>query len=262
MKIGKFEISTNTFIIALLVGVIILLVKCNNDSRKDLKAQIIISQNNIQVLNDSVKYLKGKNGQFIAERGVLIADKKSLKELNSELYDKVNGLEKSIPNLKPKVVIDYKTKIEHDTIYISSDLKTVNDSSYIVNFKKDTVYDENNSRSLAGEISIGLLVDSISKYNNVKVSNVKLTKDIIDMNATLVLGTKDKELKVWLESNYPGFEASKIDAVTLDPSIHPELKKLNNKKYSVGPYVGLGIGQNLSILPSFGIGIQYSIFKF
>tara|TARA_Y100000389_G_scaffold51024_1_gene46747 strand:- start:1139 stop:1927 length:789 start_codon:yes stop_codon:yes gene_type:complete len=262
MKIGKFEISTNTFIIALLVGVIILLVKCNSDSRKDLKAQIIISQNNIQVLNDSVKYLKGKNGQFIAERGVLIADKKSLKELNSELYDKVNGLEKSIPNLKPKVVIDYKTKIEHDTIYISSDLKTVNDSSYIVNFKKDTVYDENNSRSLAGEISIGLLVDSISKYNNVKVSNVKLTKDIIDMNATLVLGTKDKELKVWLESNYPGFEASKIDAVTLDPSIHPELKKLNNKKYSVGPYVGLGIGQNLSILPSFGIGIQYSIFKF
>ena len=111
MKIGKFEISTNTFIIALLVGVIIVLVKCNSDSRKDLKAQIIISQNNIQVLNDSVKYLEGKNGQFIAERGVLIADKKSLKELNSELYDKVNGLEKSIPNLKPKVVIDYKTKI-------------------------------------------------------------------------------------------------------------------------------------------------------
>ena len=138
----------------------------------------------------------------------------------------------------------------------------INDSSYIVNFKKDTVYDENNSRTLEGEISIGLLVDSISKYNNVKVSNVKLTKDIIDMNATLVLGTKDKELKVWLESKYPGFEASKIEAVTLDPSIHPELKKLNNKRYSVGPYIGLGIGQNLSILPTFGIGIQYSIFKF
>lgn len=262
MKIGKFEISTNTFIIALLVGVIILLVKCNSDSRKDLKAQIIISQNNIQVLNDSVKYLEGKNGEFIAERGVLIADKKSLKELNSELYDKVNGLEKSIPNLKPKVVIDYKTKIEHDTIYISSDLKTVNDSSYIVNFKKDTIYDENNSRSLAGEISIGLLADSISKFNNIEISDVKLTKDIVNMNATLVLGTKDKNLKVWLESNYPGFEASKIEAVTLDPSIHPELKKLNNKKYSIGPYVGLGIGQNLSLTPSFGIGIQYSIFKF
>jgi len=262
MKIGKLEISTNTFIIALLVGVILLLVKCNNDSRKNLEAQSIISKNNIQVLNDSVKYLKGENGQVIAERGILIANKKDLKEINSQLYNKINDLEESIPNLKPKVVIDYKTKIEHDTVYISSDLEFINDSSYIVNFKKDTIYDENNSRSLEGKISIGLLADSISKYNKVKVSDVKLTKDIINMNATLVLGTKDKELKVWLESKYPGFEASKIEAVTLDPSIHPELKKLNNKKYSVGPYVGLGIGQNLSILPTFGIGIQYSIFKF
>lgn len=262
MKIGKLEISTNTFIIALLVGVILLLVKCNDASRNNLEAQSIISKNNIQVLNDSVKYLKGENGQFIAERGVLIADKKSLKDVNSELYNKINDLEESIPNLKPKIVIDYKTKIEHDTVYISSNLELINDSTYIVNFKKDTIYDENNSRELKGEVTIGLSSDSISKYNNVKVSNVKLTKDIINMNATLVLGTKDNELKVWLESKYPGFEASKIDAVTLDPSIHPELKKLNNKKYSVGPYFGLGIGQNLSILPTFGIGIQYSIFKF
>jgi hypothetical protein len=261
MKIGNKEISNNNLIIAVLIGVILLLAKCNSDNKAEYKAQSIISQNNIEVLNDSINTFKTKNGSLINERGILIASKKELKTLNSELYKTVNDLEKEIDGIEPTIVIDYQTSVVHDTVFLNSNLLVLNDSTYEVNFNKDTIYNENNSRKIAGSITIKLLSDT-SQFNTVEISEVKLTKDEINMDASLVIGMKDDKLKVWLSTKYPGFQADQIEAVTLDPNIHPELRKLNNKKFSVGPYVGFGIGQNFSISPSIGIGIQYGLFKF
>lgn len=262
MKVFNKEISTKNVIIAVLIGVILLLAKCSSDLKSKYKAEQIINQNNIEVLNDSIKTYRTKNGSLISERGVLIADKKELKELNTELYETVKEFEDKISKAKPQVVVKYITKVVHDTLYLESDVIALNDSTRKVEFRKDTTYSAGNSRSIAGEIMINLKADSTNKYNDVQVSGVMLTEDAMNIDATLVLGTKDGKLKVWLDTKYPGFEASQIDAVTLDPNIHPELRKLNNKKYSIGPYVGVGIGQNLTIQPSIGIGIQYSIFKF
>tara|TARA_R110000796_G_scaffold44977_2_gene109241 strand:- start:475 stop:1245 length:771 start_codon:yes stop_codon:yes gene_type:complete len=255
------KINKNTLIYILLVGIILLLAKCNSDANSNLDAQTIISQNNIEVLNDSIKTIKFNNGTLISERGVLITSKEDLKELNKDLYEDIKDLEKTIPNMKPTVVVKYITKIEHDTTYIKSNIVALNDSTYRLKFNKDTTYNENNSRHLEGSITINILKDS-SKFDSLDVSKVTISKDIMNMDATLALGMKDGKLKVWLKTEYPGFQADEIDAVTLDPNIHPELRKLNNKKFSIGPYVGFGIGQNLSISPSIGIGVQYSLFKF
>jgi len=262
MKILGKEIKlTNTVIIGVLIGIILLLVKCNGDKISKLKQQNLKQQNNIEVLNDSVKSYYTKNGNLIHERGVLISNKKELKELNNELYEEVKELEKTIPNSNQQLVVKYITKIQSDTVYVNSNILMLNDSTYVVNFKKDTVFSKNNSRHLEGSLTIDLFNDT-TKFKKLNVSKVKITKDIINMDASLVLGMMDKKLKVWLKTDYPGFEASQIDAVVLDPNIHPELRKLNKKKFSVGPHVGIGIGENLSISPTIGIGIQYSLIKF
>lgn len=266
MKIFNKEISTNHIIIAVLIGVILLLAKCNSDVNSKYKAEQIINQNNIEVLNDSVKTYRTKNGSLISERGVLIAEKDDLKSLNKDLYDKVNELEKSIPDMEPQVVIEYRTKIVHDTVYLNSDIVAINDSTQKITFNKDTTYVGNNYRNLAGAIWVHLKADSTNIYNKVELGDVLITKDEMNIEATLVLGYKgegkDKVLKVWLETKYPGFQADEIEAVTLDPMIHPELRKLNNKRHSIGPMIGIGIGQNFQFQPVIGIGYQYSLFKF
>jgi len=265
MKIYGKEIKNSNIIIVILIVIILVLAKCSGDRINKLESENIIEKNNIEVLNDSIHNYKNSKGELIQERGVLIADKKSLKSLNKELYDKVVDLENSISNMKPMVVVKYKTKIQTDTIYLNSSLVELNDSTYIIHFNKDTVYNKNNSRQLEGSLTLELSKDS-STFNKIKVNNINLSKDIINMDATLVLGMKDGKLKVWLQTDYPGFAADKIDAVTLDPNIHPELRKLNNRKrFSVGPYIGISAGfsnQKIIISPNIGIGIQYSLFKF
>ncbi len=254
------KINKNHIIITLLIGIIILLAKCNSDVNSNFKKQEIITKNNISVLKDSVKKYKTSNGNFISERGILIADKKELKDLNRDLYDNINRLEKEL-NAKPKVVISYKTKIIHDTVYLNNEREFINDSTVLVSFYKDTSYNKNNSRNLEGEILIELIKDS-TDFNDIVINHVKITKDDIKIDGNLILGMKDGELKVWFESSYPGLDVDEIEAVTLDPDIHDELKKLNNKRWSVGPYVGIGVGENLKISPSIGIGIQFKLFKF
>lgn len=258
----SMKLSTKNIIIGILILLIVILVKCNRESKNEYQVQNIINQNNIEVISDSLKTYKTKNGTLINERGLLISKKEELKNLNYGLYQTVKDLENQIKNIKPQIVIRYKYKIKTDTLYLNSRITALNDSTYEINFDKDTIYSENNSRHLAGSIIVRLMPDG-TYYNDVQISKVKLTKDIINMDAKLVVGMKDDKLKVWLSTDYPGFDATSIDAVTLDENVHPQIRKLNNKKkFTVGPYIGFGLSKNLELSPSIGFGIQYSIIKF
>jgi hypothetical protein len=247
-------------LIGLLVIIILFLSKCSKDKIHKLEHDNFILQNNIEVVKDSVLKYKTKNGYLVSERGVLIATKNNLSELSEQLSETVNNLQKEL-KVKPTFVVDYKTKIVHDTIYLDSKLNQINDSLLIVLFKKDTIYDVDNSRKLQGEIHLKLN-SSDTKYNIVSIQKTVLTRDEINLQASLVLGLKDKKLKVWVVSKYPGFDTERIDAVILDPKIHPELRKLNKEKFSIGPFVGIGLNSNLRVTPVVGIGLQYKLIKF
>ena len=244
-------------VIGLLILLILLMAKCKGDRIAKLEQDNFIANNNIEVLNDSIVTHVTKNEELIQEKGVLISSKTELKQLNQKLYNEINILENEVKNAKSQVAVRWRTRIVHDTVYIKPNVVKTEDGSYIVSFEKDTSYNENNSRHIAGFVVVDI-IDS----NQVSIGEVAITKDEVDMDATLVLGTKDNKLKVWLKTDYPGFEAESIEAVTLDPKIHPELRKLDNKRHSIGPIIGIGIGQNFTITPTIGIGYQYSLFKF
>lgn len=245
------------FIIVALVAIIIIMSKCNTD----LKQESFIANNNLKVSNDSLVIIKNKYGQEIAERGILISDMKGLKELNYELYKEVEELKKGTGN-KPKIIIKTETKIVHDTVFVNTSITALNDSLYEIDFAYDTTYSGSNSRTIEGVATIGLVYLDSSKYNLVKSNKFKITKDQMNIDATLAIGEKDGQLKVWLKSDYPGFSTESIEAVTLDPEIHPELRDLNKKSFTIGPYIGIGIGQNFTLSPSIGVGVQWAIFKF
>lgn len=250
--------NIQNLIIIFLVIIILIISKCN----RNLKQDNFIANNNLKVSNDSLVVIKNKYGEEIAERGVFISDIKGLKKLNKELYDEVAKL-KNGTGAKPQVIIKTITKIIHDTTYLNTDIIALNDSLYEINFSYDTTFTGSNKRTIEGVATIGLVYIDTSDYNLIKRSNFKLTKDEMNIDATLALGQKDGELKVWLKSDYPGFSTESIEAVTLDPKIHPELRTLlNNKKFTVGPYIGIGIGQNFILSPSIGLGVQWAVFKF
>ena len=81
-------------------------------------------------------------------------------------------------------------------------------------------------------------------------------------NAEIVFSEKDDKIIASVISKHPGFSAESIQPVTLDPKLHPELKKLNNKRFIIGPYIGIGLGSNLQLAPQIGIGLNYKIIAF
>lgn len=246
--------------IAILVIVIIFLQKCQSGATQEA----YILKNNLAVSQDSVTHYKTKQGTLVYEKGVLISTSKSLSELNYSLQQEVKQLKKDI-DAEPTIIIKEEIVIIHDTVLVENvTTRWLNDSTFNVVFSHDTIYDTiGNSRSIAGSLVSEIRKLDSNKYS-VNVTEFMLTEDEMVMHSTLAIGeTEDKKLKVYVTSKYPNFNAKSIDAIILDPNIHPELRKLsNNKKFTVGPYIGIGIGQNFTFTPSFGIGLQYSLFKF
>lgn len=231
-----------------LIGVLIILSKCNTN----LKEENYALDNNLKVLTEKTNKLELQNGRVVYDRGVLLTDIGRLQELNKDLYKKVKEFEE----LKPQTVVTSKVSIVRDTFYLNNNIQKLTDSTYKVKFCYDTVYNETSSRTLRGLMLLSKTNDSLD------IEKFKITEDVIRMNNTLMLGEKDGRITVWLHSDYPGLSVEEIDAVILDSKKHPILKKLNNKKFSIGPYVGVGINGDFRLEPTFGIGLQYRIFKF
>jgi hypothetical protein len=85
------------------------------------------------------------------------------------------------------------------------------------------------------------------------------------------LREKDKALEIFVTPKYPGMTVTQIEGAVIDPYKSDVLKKMfPNKKFSLGPYVGVGVGAGVGLngKPIFGpvfnigVGLQYSIIKF
>ena len=250
--------NKNTIIIVLLI-IVVILAKCSSDNNSELKRQKIISENNMEVLNDSIKKIRTSTGHLISEKGVLISDIKNLNSLNEDLYNKYTEIKKEIDDAEPSFIVQYKNKIIHDTVYLHNELLFINDSTIQLVFRKDTIYSKNNSRHLEGIVYAKLKSDT-SRYNKLLIDDVIISRDEMNIEASLILGMKDDKLKVWLESKYPGFNNNDINSVILDPNIHPELRTIQNNRLSFGIVLGVGVNTNLSIQPFIGVGYQYRLF--
>ncbi len=85
----------------------------------------------------------------------------------------------------------------------------------------------------------------------------------------LVWGQKEEDgkLRVFTQTNYPGFSPNSLEGVLIDPNTNPLMKSLYKKKrwfsgFGVGPSINLGrdiINQRTSF--TIGVSVHYNIYN-
>lgn len=232
-----------------LVGIIFLLKSCNNSLKNELNG----SKQNEKALSDSIRVEKDKNGKIEYEKNILIADKKQLKDLNSDLYNSVKTEKGKVISLE-KIIAGFKNEPKKPTTTVTTIAK-YGKFNYGLNWCFDTTYNKDNSRVIEGETMV--YVDSLIVIPGLTY----LKKDNIKFN--LITGIKENKdnLEIFVKSDYPGFYVSKLDGAIVD--IKPLIKKyVKPKRFSIGPYIGAGINGNLKPSIQIGIGINYSLIQF
>jgi hypothetical protein len=223
-------------LIILLVLVIVFWRGCGSVDSID----VMEYEQNIAALKDSLRVYKDKNGDLIYEKASLIASAKELKHLNEELAKEIKYLKDN-----PVVVIKWKTKIVHDTVYIyvepedsywnsDSTIKTVP-----FNWNYDTIFIANNYRKIGGKYLVH--VDTASL--DITSDSFMISTDEIGMSFTTGLTeNEDDFLEIFIKSSYPGFVPTDVDGALIDPRESKVIKKFfPPKRWGLGLYAGYGV---------------------
>jgi len=200
--------------------------KCTNTSNE--------YKHNLEALNDTIKYYKGKSGNLVATKLGFESDIKTLKLLNEHLYKEIEDLKLKKGNVQNIYYVD--GVIDHgqqDTVYI------VKHDSINRGFSKDFNFNDE-YRTLEGNISY--IPDSLK---------FKIEKDIVKFDYAIAM---DKNNKIYVKSTNPYVQYNEISGFTV-----PKQKKTH---WSVGPSVNFGYDP-INNKPTFSIGasLNYGIIK-
>jgi hypothetical protein len=115
---------TPTQVLSVVVVVLVLVISYLTIHIKDVNNTNKRYKQNITALTDEVKTYSTKNGLLISEKKSLLSSMKELKELDRELYDSINKLNKTLKlkttNIET-VVIKGKDKVVYDTVLVKED---------------------------------------------------------------------------------------------------------------------------------------------
>ena len=245
-----------------IVAILCLLLFRQCDSNLDLKSQIEIQNMNLDALKDTVRVQKNKAGEATYVRKTLLADKKSLEKLNKDLKDELDKQEGKVIVIERVVT---ETKV--DTQYVNNFLSSYGNNKFSLDWKYDSTFSANNYRKFSGKSFF--IVDTLN--NKVLPGITRIDQDEMGFSFVTGLREKDKALEIFVTPKYPGMTVTQIEGAVIDPYKSDVLKKMfPNKKFSLGPYVGVGVGAGVGLngKPIFGpvfnigVGLQYSIIKF
>ena len=215
-------IKSNLWNIILIAGIVILFVVAVRQC-SDAKEAKDINKHNIEALTDSVSYYKTKYGDEVASKAILIGDISTLKLANDSLAQKVEAMVK-----KPQQVVYINNDIvheKHDTAWVNSQLVNPFDFS-------------NQWRVLSGNVT---LKDSVLGLN--------IEKDIVHADITVAI----KDGRAYVSSDNPYLKVNDIQGVVMP--------KERQKRWHIGPQVGVGISEDLKVHGTLGVGLSYSIFS-
>ena len=225
-----------------------------NGKIQQLKIEESIKDNNIKALKDTVRTEANKSGEIQYSKQSLIATNKNLSDLNKQLGDEVKKQKGQIiflSNSSGGIKIDTPKTI-------ISNVKKTSDSEYIVTFDLENIYDTINYRSI--KVNANIKIDSNKVLTITKSS---ISKDDIGFNIITGLKEENKNLRIFIRSDYPGLVFNKIDGALIDPRKSDVIKSFfPRKRWGVGIQAGVGIGINNEVKPCvfIGVGISYNLF--
>jgi len=189
---------------------------------------------NVHALSDTIKTYKGKNGQLVAEKAILIGDIDLLKTTNENLSNELNNMKVRNPSQVVYVETEVINEV-HDTTFIID--RTVPYQRKDFNFS-------DSFRQLEGYME---LMD-----NNL---GLNITKDRTFVDYTLAI----KDGRVYMTSTNPNVQFNEIQGITI-----PSPKK---PKFSIGIGPQLGVGYDIlnkqpGIFAGVGVSANFNLISF
>jgi uncharacterized coiled-coil protein SlyX len=243
----------------------------------DLEREIAFREQNILALNDTITTIVTKSGGLNSSITAHIASEKQLKELNKDLYDKLDDQKGKVLTLNKSVI---KLKQDKATLQkyldeLKSDIgeaEQINDSTYQLPWTLRYQYDSLNYDEFSGRTEItalnyhrGGLPTPIIEINH---KRTWLESRVTQVDLVFGQRVEGDKLRVFIQSAYPGFTAQSLEGVLIDPNKNPYIKSLiKPKRWFVGFNVGVGttIGINaLTGVPAVAIGptFNFGIYSF
>lgn len=88
--------NKKNIIIGSIIAVLAILLITSFLWNRDVRNKLRIAQHNVETALDSIRYLKDANGNLYAEKKSFIATISELKELNTEMYENIQSLQKKL----------------------------------------------------------------------------------------------------------------------------------------------------------------------
>jgi len=258
--------GVNIFIILL---IILLLISAGlgyyfYSENQDLKVEVSTSKQNTAALNSTIEETRNILGELEYSKSVVVGEKEQLISLSETLSNELDKERFKVSELT-KTNIQLKGELGQMESWVSENGNIINsDSVFKINWKFDKVYDEENSRHIAGYTTF--------KFNNkeYQVFNQKsfLTRDYIRMSLVQGLRERNGLVEVFARSKYEGFAIDGMQSAIIDPTNHPVISKFSNtekQRFNFGAYFGYGVTYNFKNREALdgiqiGLGINYIFF--
>ena len=234
------KLKFKDYILIILLGLVgFYYVEYKNYYNKSLTPIIIYD-------TDSLFIYKNKLKEVYKEKEIFVQDLKNIKEQNTLLSNEINKLKNN-----PIVVTKTELKVQLDTVFMNSDEISLNLKDSIYNLK----WSQNNQY---------YNIDGLTNVkNDFTFFNTQINKLELSTNLILDIIEDNKKIQLIGKTDNPYINIINMDGVILDPSKNKLLKKYyKQKKWNLGPYIGVGLTSNMKFQPSIGLGISYGIIQF
>lgn len=243
--------------------IIIILIIClmfTSKSCQNAKLESQIANQNISALKDNLRIEKNKSGENQFLKLSLLSDINNLKNLNKSLYDEVIKMDGKVLAMS-KTIVSIKGTLENIPQDKSNDKPIALKNDTLISNFKFADSGKTWSRLITGK-SV-LLMKNITDSTYAKPLYDILTND--KMNLTVFASIRKREsddmYEYVLRTDYPN---TKLDVEGfIDPKVfNSSLGSNTEDKWIIGPYIGVGVMNNFSITPNFGLGITYKLIGF
>lgn len=257
-------LNSKLFSYILIVLVVFFLINFWNKSR-NLKEDLERKDHNIEVLNDSIKTVKLKNGDLESSIGSYKATAKELEEFNKRLTDQIKAE-------KGKVITfgNLVFRLRQDSIRLQKELDSlkakyetpvqVNDSTWNVDWTLPYIYDSLNYDIYKGRTQVvvsGNILPICLEEIRLKHNKTWMLNRDSQMNLTWGQKEVNGKLLVFARTAHPAFQAKLLEGVYVD---YPH-KDHWFTGFGVGPQLGIGYNfiQSEPVL-TIGVGITYNVY--
>jgi len=259
-------LNSRVFVIILIV--VLILIGAGQCKRiVDLNRDIDYHEQNQSALTDSLKFERQKNGELLVSIDGYISTEKELKSLNKKLWDEVQGQKGKVLMLTNTIVVmrQDSTALAQavDSLLVVIGKLQQNGNFYTAPWSIGQRFSTGNYYQIAGSTVVQVLNTDPFEMRH---DTTYLTNFVNSIDLTYGQKVEDKKLRVFIQSDYPGFTVKSMEGVLIDPNEWPTVFQSEKRHW----FSGFGVGPNISMgwdflnsQPSLivGVGVHYNIYQ-